>query len=536
MSKKSLLKGAMWGTLAVFLSKVLGFIYLIPFNRFLDVDQQIVFTSSYRIYAYVLLIATAGIPFAVANLIARYNANNNYHISLKILKLTTIIMLIIGFICFIILFLFAKPLAYIIVTSTASVEVITHISIGIKIIALALIVVPLVSVVRGFFQGYQEIKITSVSQLVEQFINSGFIIAALLLAGGGLLNNLYAVYFAILCATIASIGSLIYLILKYFKLKDIFDNYYHNSNHHIEVSNKLLIKEILQISIPFIVVVLLAQSNDLIDLLYTINGLTAHGLHIEQAKEFSTIYGASVIKLMTIPLTLSTGISVALVPHLAEYYAKKDKKQLRNTILNILENTMIVLIPIVILMVATGYEVFYVIGQIHNASYGAVIFNYFAIYIIINTLSIIVDNMMLTLNQSKRALIFIIVATIFKLSATYFLIKQFGILGLALSSAIACLLSLVPSLIVLKNIYHLTFNRFFRVSIISLLCSLVMFVIVYIFKELIPNGNYLLMFIKTAILYIIGLGCYGLLAWHFKIIPVQIKNLLLRKLKRNHAA
>ena len=95
MRDNTLLKGAMWGTLAVFLSKLLGFIYIIPFNKFLEVDQQIVFTSSYRIYAYVLLIATAGIPFATANMIAKYNSHKNYLVSFKLLKSNIILMLII---------------------------------------------------------------------------------------------------------------------------------------------------------------------------------------------------------------------------------------------------------------------------------------------------------------------------------------------------------------------------------------------------------------------------------------------------------
>ncbi|MDR3215044.1 MAG: oligosaccharide flippase family protein [Bacilli bacterium] len=530
MSKNTLLKGAMWGTLAVFLSKVLGFIYLIPFNKFLNVNEQIIFTSSYRIYAYVLLIATAGIPFATANLIAKYNAHDNYHISFKILKITTIIMFIIGFICFVVLFSFALPIARLIVTSSTNGNVINNVSVGIKIIASALIIVPLLSVVRGFFQGYKEIQLTSMSQLIEQMINSGFILAALFLAGGGIVKNIDAVYFAILCATLASIGSLLYLIRHFIKLKSMFSDYLKKSNYAYQVSNRMIIKQIIAISIPYIVVVLLAQSNDLIDLMYTIRGLVAHGFNIEQAKEFSTVYGASVIKLLTIPLTISTGLSVALVPHLAEAYARADMKSLKITISKIMEATIVFLIPITLLMLATKYETFYIISPNRNAQYGASIFNYFAVYAIINTFAIIIDNMMLTLEQRKRALVFISISTIFKLSATYFLIKYFGILGLALSSIIACLISTVPSMIVLKNVFKLRYYNFIRCLIISIVCSGAMMIIVIGIGLVIPQGNYLMMFLKTGLLYIIGILVYGILALKLNIIPSEIKNKIISKL------
>ncbi len=177
MSKNSLLKGALWGTIAVFLSKVLGFIYLIPFNRFLEVEQQIVFTSAYRIYAYVLLIATAGIPFATASMIAKYNSFKNYEVSFKLLRSNVFLMFGIGLFCMAGLMLLSRPLAHIIVTTGTSEQIIANVATGIKIISLALVFVPTISVIRGFFQGYKEIQISSMSQLVEQFINSLFILA-----------------------------------------------------------------------------------------------------------------------------------------------------------------------------------------------------------------------------------------------------------------------------------------------------------------------------------------------------------------------
>ncbi|MEG0284227.1 MAG: oligosaccharide flippase family protein [Erysipelotrichales bacterium] len=533
MSKNSLLKGALWGTIAVFLSKVLGFIYLIPFNRFLDVQQQIVFTSAYRIYAYVLLIATAGIPFATASMIAKYNSYKNYKVSFKLLKSNILLMLGIGSVAAFLLMMLASPLSHIIVTSGTSPEIIGHVAIGIRIIATALIFVPIISVIRGFFQGYKEIQISSMSQLVEQFVNSSFILAALLLAGGGMLDKLYAVYFAVFCATLGSIAALVYLIYKYRQLRGMFNAYYlggEKTNSNVDISNKELYKELFAISVPYILVILLAQSNDVIDLMYTISGLVKNGFSIDNAQHFSAIYGSTVNKILTIPMTVSTGLSVALVPHLSEAYAQRDGFKIQGLINRIMSGTVVVLIPMVLLIMAASYETFFVISGGANAEYGSYIFKYFALYSVVNTFTVIIDNMMLSLSQRKRALVFITFSTLFKLTCTYFLISQFGIFGLALSSILACLLSVVPSMIVLKNLFRLKYKSFFITIFYSLGASSIMYIVVHLLAQALNTSTFLGVFAETAVLYTLGISIYIFIALKLNLIPSELKDRVLGRL------
>lgn len=532
MRDNTLLKGAMWGTFAIFLSKLLGFIYIIPFNKFLEVDQQIVFTSSYRIYAYVLLIATAGIPFATANMIAKYNSHKNYLVSFKLLKSNVLLMLAIGLVAATGLFLLAQPLANIIITQNSNPQIIKNVSVGIRLISLALIFVPVISVFRGFFQGYKEIKISSLSQIVEQFINSSFILSALLLAGAGVINNLTAVYFAILCASLASIASFIFLAFQYKKLDSVFNEYYlegESSNSNENIPTKVLYKELFLISIPYIGVVLLAQSNDMIDLLYTISGLVNNGFSIEQAKEFSTIYGLSINKLLTIPVTISAGLSVALIPHLSEAYAQRNKVKIKELISSVFEGTAVILIPVSLLLMATSYEVLYLVTAGRNAEYGSYIFNYFALYSIINTFSTIVNNTMLSLDQRRRALVFISAATIFKLSATFFLISWLGILGLALSSILTAFISVVPSMIVLKRIFKVNYEKFFKSVLYSFGASAIMYIIVFTIAKYIVVDTYFMMFLKTALLYSVGILVYGFIAIKLNLIPYHIRKRLFKR-------
>jgi polysaccharide transporter, PST family len=469
----------------------------------------------------------------IAFMISKYNAVKNYAVSFKLLRSNVFIMLFIGVVCSLLLIGFAEPLAQAIASKQVDPKITQQTVIGIRIIALALIFVPIVSVVRGFFQGYKEIQISATSQLVEQFINSTFIIAALILAGAGVIANIDAIYFAILCATIASIASLLYLVRKYFALKKMFVHFYQDGQvlkTNKDIPNRKLLAELFTVSIPYITVVLLAQSNDFIDLLYTNRGLIAHGFTSSQAVEFSDIFGAGVNKLLTIPMTVSLGLSVALVPYLSEAYATKNYTKIKSLITKISTGTMVVLIPIVLLMMATSYETFYVISAGNNAHYGAHIFMYFGLYSIINTFTIIVQNMMLSLAQRTRALLFIVLSTLFKLAATYLFIETFGVLGIALSGILACLITDIPCMVVLRNVFGVNYTKFFRQTMLSTIISLLMYILVHLLSNIVNIDSYPIIFVETVVLYLIGIVFYLSLALKLNLIPSEMKNSFMQRL------
>lgn len=539
MKKKSLLHGAMWGTIAVFLSKLMGFLYLIPLVRVLSIEQLNVFQYSYRIYGYIILIATAGIPFATAIMISKYNAKHNYSVGLKLLKSNVLVMLIVGFLSF----LFLSLLAPIIVSNAYPLdpdategyeERISGLIAGVRTIAFALIFVPVVSVVRGFFQGFKEIQISATSQLVEQFINAVFIIIALLLAGTGFISTDWALKIAIFCSTIASVASLAYLLLKYKQTKRIYYAYYKVGNKYktnIDIPILNIYKELLLISAPYILIVLLGQSMDIIDLQKTNPALIAHGFSATETARFSAIYGSVVLKLMTIPMTISIGLSVALVPHLSEARALKDVETIKNTINNILTGSTVVIIAIVLIMMATSYEIFFLISSKQNAAQGSIIFMYFGIVAILNTFAIILQNMLLSLSLSRHAFVYTLISALVKLALTSFLTIKLGVLGLALSSVISLFVLIIPATILFRKLYQVNYTNFFRTIFYSFGIGSLMFIVINQISTSINTTKYVTVMFETGILFAIGLGFYFSAALYFDLIPKNIKDTIINKFR-----
>ena len=115
MKKNSFMEGAIVATLGIIIVKVIGLIYVIPFNAIIGEQGGALYGYAYNIYMLFLSISSAGFPFAISKLTSEYTALGNkkavkdtYDISLKLISIISIII-------FIILFAFAPSIGKLII-------------------------------------------------------------------------------------------------------------------------------------------------------------------------------------------------------------------------------------------------------------------------------------------------------------------------------------------------------------------------------------------------------------------------------------
>lgn len=166
----NLMKGTAILTMGMFLSKVLGLIYIFPFYAIVGEKNIALYQYAYIPYSIMLAIAISGAPIAVSKFVSKYNAMGDYQSGRKLMKSGILIMMVTGFAAFIALFLLATPIAGLVIKSEEQVFTVEQIASVIRWVSFALIVVPFMSLWRGFFQGYDKMEPTAVSQLVEQIV------------------------------------------------------------------------------------------------------------------------------------------------------------------------------------------------------------------------------------------------------------------------------------------------------------------------------------------------------------------------------
>ena len=75
--KQSLLIGALTSSFGVFVSKLIGLLYYSPLSSFAGEANMSFYSIAYTYYDLLLKISSAGLPFAIASMVARYYARED---------------------------------------------------------------------------------------------------------------------------------------------------------------------------------------------------------------------------------------------------------------------------------------------------------------------------------------------------------------------------------------------------------------------------------------------------------------------------
>lgn len=100
----NLMKGTAILTMGMFLSKVLGLIYIFPFYAIVGEQNIALYQYAYIPYSIMLAIAISGAPIAVSKFVSKYNAMGDYQSYRKLMKSGILIMMVTGFFAFLALF------------------------------------------------------------------------------------------------------------------------------------------------------------------------------------------------------------------------------------------------------------------------------------------------------------------------------------------------------------------------------------------------------------------------------------------------
>jgi O-antigen/teichoic acid export membrane protein len=170
--RAKLLKGAAVLGAAAILSKLLGTLQKIPLQNVAGDMAFGIYNAVYPLYILILFAATAGFPVAVSKFVAEQAIHGDHLGAKRIVRVSTALLMCTGLILFLLLYFGAGKIARLIgITQTET---------AIRSVSFALLLSPVLAVLRGYFQGYQNMVPTAVSQVIEQLIRVITMVALLL--------------------------------------------------------------------------------------------------------------------------------------------------------------------------------------------------------------------------------------------------------------------------------------------------------------------------------------------------------------------
>ena len=174
---KKLMQGTFWLTFANLLCKVLGVVYLIPWLSMMGNNQEgMLATTLYNVgylpYGLFLMLGTVGFPNAIAKKVAVATKENDEQGCRTIFRSTINIMFVIGIISAVLMYLFAPMLAGI-----SPIANVNNGILAIRSLCPSLIAIPVLSAMRGYFQGKNNLRPYGTSLIIEQAVRVLVILA-----------------------------------------------------------------------------------------------------------------------------------------------------------------------------------------------------------------------------------------------------------------------------------------------------------------------------------------------------------------------
>ena len=522
--KKSFILGGLIGTGGLFVAKLIGLLYAIPFSSILGSDAYMsYYGTSYRIYNYLLNIFTAGIPFAISSLVAKYLVKNDYKSVLKLKKISIGMLVLTGLVGMALMVVFAQFIPYAVTTG----EGIPLLRRTLVILSLAVLFVPPLSAFRGYYQGHKEMSQYAFSQAFEQFFRVGFLLGlSYLLVYVFNLERKWALYISVLSTSVAAIAA----ILQYFLFDKKRDPEIRENAKKQEdggKSIKALRKELIMLAIPYLLMAILGYSDDITYSILIPIGLRVHGY--SQSVMDSILSSVNYVgpKLNAIPLILAPGFVSALIPYMSEAVAKNDKKSVAKYVTDCLNVILYIAFPIVLAIMFYAFGIFRTLFYTDDIATSVNVLRCIAVEGILGALSTVIASMMVALGLGKYGVKRLGLQCAVKIVLMIPIIYFMGYLGIPFAAIVGTFYICGGNLRLIQKKYDVDYNPVIRNFVKICIASFGMWIVFYLLRKIgldYVEGGRMSSFIKMVLNGLITAASYLAISWVLKL-PQEILNI-----------
>ncbi len=302
--KNSFLKGAALIAAGGLLAKIIGALYRIPLTNLIGGHGIGLYQLVYPVYCLLLTVSATGIPSSIAKLTAEKLGRGES--DKPLFKTALRLFLWIGVIGSLLMVALAPLLA----SLQGSREVMG----GYFTLAPSVLLVSAISVLRGFFQGRNDMFPTAVSEVIEQAVKVAF---GLFFAYVFREDIPKAVVFLLLSVSISELVALIVMIALY-KLSPA-------RKETGKDGGRVAAKAILHTSIPVTLSALLIPFSTLIDSVLAVRLL---GAYAPDPVALYGLFSGGAVTVINLPVSVCYGIAAASIPAVATAKAQAESGEL----------------------------------------------------------------------------------------------------------------------------------------------------------------------------------------------------------------
>ncbi|CAM3098854.1 polysaccharide biosynthesis protein [Paenibacillus sediminis] len=435
-----LLRGAAVLSLAVIVSKLIGTLQKIPLQNIGGDGAFGIYNTVYPFYNLIVTLATIGLPTAISKFVAERLAAEDDEGARDVLKVSSSFITVVGLVCGLGMY-FGAPYISSVIDNR-------HTTLAIRTASAAFLFVPLMSALRGYFQGKQNMMPTAVSQVTEQCVRVAVMIALLLYLTRTSASSSAIAAGATFGSAAGGLGGLLVMIM-----------YWRHDRHRTQRAQRALVhkksepyyrllKQILIYAIPICAGSLAVPLINLVDTFTVPRLLKQSGWSEEGAMVQFGIYnrGIPLVQLVTM---LAASLSVLFIPALAEASYKGQKLLIQKQTIQALRWFWLIGLAASAGLAILAEPINIMLYQ-DNA--GTTTMRWIAFTAAGSTMVTISAALLQGMGYAKAPAIHLLGAAVLKTVLNMMLIPSMGISGAAIAGAVSYAVSALFNIILLKRV------------------------------------------------------------------------------------
>lgn len=488
MKKQSFLTGALILMIANAISKILGAVFKIPLTYILNEEGMAVFNIAFEVYIMFLSFIISGLPFAISKLVAESNSRREYGRTHKIVRVSAILLTIIGIAGSFALYFGASFFA-LAMKEEKAVYAIQMISPSIFFVALG-------TAYKSYYQGVSNMIPTAISQVAEAVIKlaAGYYLAVLFInfgvektAGG-----------AIMGVTAGEIIATAILMLMYL---------WERNKVYIKSDNgktKEILKELLSIALPLLCASVVSNVINVADTTLIRSRLLDGGFSADEARFLYGAYTGYALTVFHLPVGILGTLGVSILPVIAGAIAVKNLRKAQLATDMGIRLAIMLSLPCGVIMFTMSKEI---LSLLFNNSASAKMLTAVAPCVVMMCVVQITSSILQSAGKIMLPFFTALIGSAVKLTLSWYLVAkpEINIYGSAISSNAAYIIVMILNLLAIRR--HLCLKQsIMAIMLKPAIAAAVMWVMIHFLQG--PLGSVCGGIVYLAAICLISCGVY----------------------------
>ena len=441
MKNNSFVKQAAILAAATLFVRFIGFLYRLPLTHIIGDEGIGLYSVGYQFYLFMLVMSSAGLPNAISKMVSERVARREYRNAHGVFKAAMVIAVIFGATGSLLLWFFAGHFE-IWFNHPGS-------AYAIRALSPTVLIVAVMAVYRGYFQGMNNAAPTALSQVVEQIFKAIFSVWIAFLfidqieraAAGGTAGTGIG----------ALLGLLTLLAIYKFASPKLHKRIRNDRTKEIEKPGKAA-KEVLSTAFPIIFGAAIYSMANFVDMAMIPSRLAASGeFTMEQSRVLFGQFSGKFVVLTTLPVAVSSALAAAVLPSIAGSNVTHDYKSVAEKIRKALRISTFISIPAAVGLGVMARPILLLLFPAFPE--GAILLQVGAVSVVFLSLNQIATGALQGIGKIMIPVFGAIIGVLFKIPINYVLIArpEINVVGAVISTCVCYFLASGFNMIALKK-------------------------------------------------------------------------------------